>query len=262
MKNILKKLTACVPVVFAMAVLAFTPTANAVTSNLIVTEAMRQGWAFNPDLSNATAYEFSEAEHSIGAGSLYVEPINTVAAHKFIAAKTLNIPTQSFNSVSYDFLIKGDGRTALDANQFYLNVYTKLAGFTGFYSCRFDFVPNAGSTTAFTTATFSSADPATHVEDRTVGNSCPATLSGMPDDSTISFIALNVGDTSTSDVGLAGYLDKVVFMINGDQTTYDFELNFKLDNKEACKKDGWMTSDDPEFKNQGDCVSYFASKTR
>lgn len=32
--------------------------------------------------------------------------------------------------------------------------------------------------------------------------------------------------------------------------------------KEECKNDGWKTSTNPKFKNQGDCVSSFASKGR
>jgi hypothetical protein len=31
-------------------------------------------------------------------------------------------------------------------------------------------------------------------------------------------------------------------------------------NKDECKKGGWMTFNNPEFKNQGACVSYVASK--
>jgi hypothetical protein len=30
--------------------------------------------------------------------------------------------------------------------------------------------------------------------------------------------------------------------------------------KDQCKKDGWKTFTDPSFKNQGDCVSYVATK--
>jgi len=33
-------------------------------------------------------------------------------------------------------------------------------------------------------------------------------------------------------------------------------------NKNECKKDGWMSFDNPEFKNQGDCVSYVQSNQK
>jgi hypothetical protein len=63
---------------------------------------------------------------------------------------------------------------------------------------------------------------------------------------------VNVGTTNPSyDV----YVDTVAF----NDTTYDFEPTITVANKEACKEDGWKASNMPVFKNQGDCVSYFAS---
>ncbi|MEO2108252.1 MAG: hypothetical protein ABGZ36_21760, partial [Actinomycetota bacterium] len=43
------------------------------------------GWMFNRDPSTATPYEFTLDEASIGAGSVYIEPIGTNASDKFIA---------------------------------------------------------------------------------------------------------------------------------------------------------------------------------
>lgn len=74
--------------------------------------------------------------------------------------------------------------------------------------------------------------------------------------STIRAFALNVGDTSASDLGLDGYLDKVVVDAAGDLTTYDFEPTLSPSNKDACKKDGWKTFNAPSFRNQGQCVSW------
>jgi hypothetical protein len=52
-----------------------------------------------------------------------------------------------------------------------------------------------------------------------------------------------------------GHVDKLVFgLVSGDTVTYDFELG--PENKDACKKGGWIGF----FKNQGQCVSYFVSK--
>ena len=42
-------------------------------------------------------------------------------------------------------------------------------------------------------------------------------------------------------------------------TTYTFAEPVVLTSKDQCKKDGWKTSTSPVFKNQGDCVSSFAS---
>lgn len=227
-------------------------------STLVVTSANQQGWVFNPDPVNATPYEFTTDKESIGSGSLYVKPIAATPAKKFIATKALNIPVSSLNSLAYDFLIAGNG-TAASANQFYLNVYTNLPSSSTFYDCRFDFVPTTGSTSSFTTANFSSTTTATNVADRPTDSfTCPTTLSAMPAGSTISFIALNVGDTSASDVGLAGYLDKVVVDTYSNVTTYDFEA-IPL-TKDDCKKDAWKAYG--MFKNQGDCVSFVATGGR
>ncbi len=53
------------------------------------------------------------------------------------------------------------------------------------------------------------------------------------------------------------------FTVNG--TTHNFDPNpvpVTVANKEACKNNGWKTSTAPVFKNQGDCVSSFASNGR
>jgi hypothetical protein len=51
------------------------------------------------------------------------------------------------------------------------------------------------------------------------------------------------------------------------EVTYDFEVDAPpvevvLDGKDDCKDGGWETSTSPEFKNQGQCVSYFQANER
>lgn len=48
----------------------------------------------------------------------------------------------------------------------------------------------------------------------------------------------------------------------GVDVTYDFETDVVLTGKQDCKKDGWTASTSPEFRNQGECVSFFASAAR
>jgi hypothetical protein len=51
------------------------------------------------------------------------------------------------------------------------------------------------------------------------------------------------------------------FTING--TTYDFELLNAPTSEAQCKNGGWTTTTDDQgngFKNQGDCVSYVATR--
>ena len=53
--------------------------------------------------------------------------------------------------------------------------------------------------------------------------------------------------------------DGVINSITFAGTTYTFAEPVVLTSKDQCKKDGWKTSTSPVFKNQGDCVSSFAS---
>lgn len=53
--------------------------------------------------------------------------------------------------------------------------------------------------------------------------------------------------------------DYLINSIGFNGTTYTFATPVVLTSKEQCKKDGWKTSTSPVFKNQSDCVSFFAS---
>lgn len=54
--------------------------------------------------------------------------------------------------------------------------------------------------------------------------------------------------------------DGVITAINFAGDTYTFVAEVSLAAKEDCKSGGWETSTTPEFKNQGDCVSHFATQ--
>jgi hypothetical protein len=54
-------------------------------------------------------------------------------------------------------------------------------------------------------------------------------------------------------------------LVTFNGTTYNFEpatapATVTLTSKDDCKNNGWMQSTNPTFKNQGDCVSFFATK--
>lgn len=53
--------------------------------------------------------------------------------------------------------------------------------------------------------------------------------------------------------------DYVIDSIAFNGTTYTFAASVVLTSKDQCKSNGWKTSTSPVFKNQGDCVSSFAS---
>lgn len=221
------------------------------------------GWLFNRDASTSTPFEFNTDQASIGVGSLYVFPISGNPPDKFIGENFLNTAIADVDRITYDFLI-GAGGDASDANHFYMNVYANfgVSDDLKFYDCRYNIVPTVGSTTNFTTITF---DPSLPYSVTTRGSSpfpCPAVPADMDllsAGSNIRMFAINVGDTSANDVGLDGYYDNVVVIVNGDKTIYDFEPALTPSSKEECKKGGWMTFNSPSFKNQGQCVSFVQS---
>jgi len=249
----------------AFAGVAFAATTVEVNSNTSAGEN-QPGWMFNRDGSTATPFEFNTDQASIGLGSLYVLPIGATPADKFIGENFINTPIADVNSISYDFRI-GSGGVDADKDQFYMNVYANFGESDDlkFYDCRYNVVPTVGSTTGFTTVTF---DPTVAYPVTTSGSSpytCPAVPADMDllsPGSNIRVFAINVGDTSASDVGLDGYLDNVVVDLDSDVTTYDFEAAPVLPtNKDECKGGGWKTFNNPTFKNQGQCVASVVSKS-
>lgn len=275
-----------------MAGAAFADSTVVVSGNTAAGEN-QPGWLFNRDISTSTPYEFNTDAASIGAGSLYVMPIGATAANKFVAENFINTPIADVNSIAYDFKI-GTGGDDTDEEQFYMNVYANFGESDDlkFYDCRYNIVPTVGSTAGFTTVTF---DPTQAYPVTTRGGATPSpyTCPAVPADmnllsagSNIRMFALNVGDTSTSDVGLSGYLDKVVVNTDATVTTYDFEaaapspspspsptptveptpspspsptVNVPT-SRDDCKRGGWMTrttAEGDDFPNQGQCVSYY-----
>jgi hypothetical protein len=250
---------------FAFAVSAYAATTVVVTGNTSAGED-QPGWMFNRDVSTSTPFEFNTDEASIGSGSVYVLPIGANASDKFIAENFLNTPIADVNAISYDFQI-GPNSADTQEEHFYMSVYANFGQSDDlkFYDCRYNVVPTVGSTAGFTTVTF---DPtqAYPVTTRTGASASPFTCPAVPADmdllspgSNIRVFSLNVGDTSTSDTDLDGYLDNVVVDLTSGVTTYDFEPATTPVANDDCKNGGWMTFNSPTFKNQGACVSYLES---
>ncbi len=185
------------------------------------------GWLFNRDASTSTPFVFNTDQASIGTGSLYVLPIGTNASNKFVGEYYPGTTMANFTNFSYDFRIGPNGSNT-SAGQFYLNVYANfgVSNDTKFYDCRYNVVPTIGSTTAWTTVAF---DPTQAYAVTTRGSSpyaCPAVPADMDlfsAGSNIRAFALNMGDTSNSDVGLDGYFDNVVVSTTAGTTVFDFE---------------------------------------
>jgi len=80
-------------------------------------------------------------------------------------------------------------------------------------------------------------------------------------DAAILSLGVNVGRGPSGT--FHGNVDALTLGLKGGSTTvYDFEHAVILTGKDECKDGGWMTSTSPSFRNQGDCVSSFASAGR
>ncbi len=246
-------------IILSCASFAIAATTQIVSSNTSAGEN-QPGWLFNRDATSATPYEFNTGAASIGAGSLYVLPIGTTSSNKFIAENFINAPIANVNSISYDFKIASG--TVASASQFYMSVYANFGTSSDdkFYDCRYNVVPTIGSTSAFTTVVFDPTKAYNVTQRPSSPYTCPAIIANMDlvsPGSNIRAFALNVGDTSTSDVGLSGYLDNVVTDTDSGVTIYDFDPAVVVPptatKKNDCKLGGYTTYG---FKNQGQCVRF------
>jgi hypothetical protein len=99
---------------------------------------------------------------------------------------------------------------------------------------------------------------------RQVGTLCPqacyadfATILANAPDATILAVGLNVGRGPASFVGA---VDGLSLTASEGTTTYDFENLAQT--KDGCKNGGWQDFHNPVYKNQGQCVSFYASANR
>jgi hypothetical protein len=241
--------------VAAAAVVLMGAVPAAADTTVVVSADGDGGWAFNADPANVTPYEFSTDEASIGSGSLYVPPItNTVNGNgdKFIGALPLGVEVADVDGLSFDYLL-----AAGNANEIYMNVYTNIAGSSTFYECRFDYVATSGDASSFSTLAVDGATVPTAKGDRVDAFTCPATLGGMPAGSTVSFIAINLGDRNANDTGSSAYFDNVVVDLSDGTTTYDFDPAPVLPtSKDDCKQGGFAAFG---FSNQGLCIASVVS---
>ncbi|MDF1505000.1 hypothetical protein [Roseisolibacter sp. H3M3-2] len=81
-----------------------------------------------------------------------------------------------------------------------------------------------------------------------------------PDAVIVGGVGVNQGSGNNA---LTTAVDNFTLARSGETVTYNFEPYRVAANVESCKNGGWMSLKDSEgdsFKNQGDCVSYVASK--
>jgi hypothetical protein len=76
-----------------------------------------------------------------------------------------------------------------------------------------------------------------------------ATVKTLCPNAVVVGIGVNIG---TFNPGYTVATDGVQF----NETIYNFEVGRRPSSKDDCKNGGWMTFNDPSFKNQGQCIKY------
>ena len=227
MKKIFLALTAVIAIGIAVPGSAF-----AADTTVVVTPSALNGWTVAPD--GTVPWAFDNRAASLGAGSLGFGPIDGAAgANKFVLYAPYSGLSSDLTGFSYDFYVDPSSPGgAADGQHFYANVY--VDDFTngigtfgpdaapgGWYDCRYDSVPAEGEDGGWTTHSMDDTSW-TNIADRRDG-ACPATLGELALGSTVKFIALNGGQSTSSDAGLKGAYDNVVVTTSSDKTTYNFE---------------------------------------
>ncbi|WP_218591806.1 calcium-binding protein [Pseudonocardia oceani] len=192
-------------------------------STVVVTPDDLQGWAISP-APNSTTTEFRAGPSTLGTGALRFGPIAvTPAASKFIIGRATSLPTATAG-VAVDYYID-PAATNKAPEQYYLNVYADSAADgtppASFYECRYDYVASV-SGDGWHTLTATAATTATDVSVRE-NTACGDSLDDLPAGSTVFLVALNAGDTSSNDAGIAGGFDRARLSTGATTTTYDFE---------------------------------------
>lgn len=215
-------ITALTPFIFSLRAGAVGTSTVTVNGNTSVGENVL-GWQFNRDVRNVTPFAFTTDAASIGEGSLFVAPIGTNPADKFVGEHFVQTPIADVTSLSIDYKLGA----ATNANQVYFNVYANYgsSSLTKFYDCRYDVIASVGSTSSFSTLTF---DPNASYAVRNgngVSNcpSVPAQMNTISAGSTIRMYSVNFGDTSANDAGMSAYFDRAAVSKTSGVTVYDFE---------------------------------------
>ena len=217
----ISSLTAVAPFVLSQSVSAQQGADTVTVTGNTTSQENTKGWIFNRDAGNATPIQFVGGTSSVGAGSLYVEPLSdTVAAKKFIGENFIFTKMSDLSTISVDYKLG----PATSATQVYMNVYANYGSSAdnNYYDCRYDVVAMGGSVSNFSTLTFDPNESHT-VTTRSGSAACPAKPAAMGEHAKVRAYGINLGGTSLSDAGMSAYFDKSVVTTMAGSVVYDFE---------------------------------------
>jgi len=210
---------------------------------------------YNP--SKTSNILFSTDQSSVGDGSLFVEPLSGEEKDYAIASFPLGIFTgqkkkrgsstttsegPDLLSISYDYFV--DGVDASSEQYFFMSLYAfspestsgttsrrrtrgKKGGFKkgkkNLSTCRFDYVPSTGTFQGWETMLVDESSVADMVEAQQDDFECPQSFGEMPEDTIFSKITINIGNETTTDADVSGYLDNVIITFSEGFLEFDFE---------------------------------------
>jgi hypothetical protein len=232
-------------------------------------------WFFDSDTSNGTGeFRTGPATPPSGAGSFAMTTPTASDKSTLLTSDWLNHPLSELSAMDYWTYRDGSSTSPpYVAPSINIAIFTNASGpGTGFATLVFEPLYSYGNSAIHdnvwqqwdTLAPSVTAFPGGWWVTRQVGSICPiacyTTLAGIQaaaPNATIIALGVNVGRGPASFIGA---VDALSLTMAGETTTYDFE--FLDETKGNCKNDGWQEFHNPVFKNQGDCVSFFASANR
>lgn len=231
-------------------------------------------WFFTPLADGTGEFAAGPADPPYGTGSFHMSTSTMDGKSTLITTNQNGAPLADLTGIDYHTYRDGSSSSpSYIAPSINVAIFTNVDGpGTGFATLVFEPLYSYGNdavqddiwqwwdTTAPTQTGFAGGWWTT----RDVGSICAFTcyttladLQAQAPDATILGIGVNVGRGPASFVGA---VDGLSLTMAGSTTTYDFEF-LALD-KDGCKDGGWQHDQVNEWKNQGDCVSFYASAKR
>jgi len=235
-------------------------------ANVVVTPQNQQGWS-TADTRPGGNVTFVNDSTAPGGSALSLTTVNSGAA-KAQYQHTANDPLANVTELSYS--TKQNTASFAQGDPSY-QLLVNLNGTNGFTTFVFEPYENTGTVTNGDWQTWD-VDAGQMWSSRTVNtisDTCHTVAgAGGPPFYTLSELKANCPNAVVIGFGVNigsnnPTYDTEADLVDYNGTVYDFQTApspVTLTNKDQCKNGGWATANDPSFKNQGDCVSYFATK--
>lgn len=256
-------------VALALPAVVFLSSGGALAASSVVSPTSPNGWNFFTEVPNGSGgYENGPENPPMGTGSAYLT-VNDTGRQILYTPNHAGVLLEDITSLQYSTYGVASGNPTVYAASLQFDVDYDMNDAITAWQGRLVYEPYMNGSVAL--GEWQTWNPlqgiwwASGVPGNTV---CPQNdpctwsevLGAFPD----AGIRANIGNVNFKAGGpwLGGYdgnVDAFTIGVNGQNTTYNFELVNPPANKDACKKGGWVNLTDQNgdsFKNQGQCVSW------